>query len=118
MATGEVTSQRTKLDWARQVRQLLEADYPRATRVTLVMDNLNTHRLSSLYEAFAPEEARRLANRLEVVHTPKHGRWWNVAEVELAALEKQSIGGHIADPAELTDRVKSWEQDRNRPRSR
>jgi hypothetical protein len=110
----EATAQRTKLDWARQVRQLLDEDYPRAKRVTLVMDNLNTHRLSSLYEAFAPEDARRLANRMEVVHTPKHGSWLNVAEVELAALEKQSIGGRIADQVELTTQVKAWEQERNR----
>ena len=108
-----VTERRTRLDWAAQVRQILDVDYKRAEKITLVMDNLNTHGPASLYEAFAPAEARRLIEKLEIVYTPKHGSWLNVAEVELAVLEKQSIGGRVPDAMALTQRAKSWEQDRN-----
>jgi hypothetical protein len=109
----EVTARRTRIDWAHQVKQLIDVDYRRAERVTLVMDNLNTHDAASLYEAFAPAEARRLVEKLEVVHTPKHGSWLNVAEVELAVLEKQSIGGRVADQDALATRTKAWEKERN-----
>ena len=78
-----VTSRRTKLDFAQQMKELIEVHYPKAERVTLVMDNLNTHRLSCLYEAFPPDQARRLIEKIEVVHTPKHGSWLNRAECEL-----------------------------------
>lgn len=71
----EATERRTRLDWARQIKRLVDADYPRATKITLVMDNLNTHGAASLYEAFKPAEARRLAEKLEIVHTPRHGSW-------------------------------------------
>lgn len=77
-----VTPRRTKIDWADQVRRLVEEDYPHAERITLVMDNLNTHRLSSLYEAFEPQDTRRLAGKIEVMYTPKHGSWLNIAECE------------------------------------
>ena len=110
----EATEHRTRLDWARQVKRLVDVDYPRAEKITLVMDNLNTHGPASLYEAFKPAEARRLAERLEIVHTPKHGSWLNVAEVELAVLERQSIGGRIPDLAALSARVKAWAKGRNR----
>jgi hypothetical protein len=109
----EVTERRTRLDWAGQVRQLIDVDYPRAQKVTLVMDNLNTHGPASLYAAFEPVEARRLIDKLNIVHTPRHGSWLNVAEVELAVMEKQSIGGRVRDALTLTGRAKSWEQDRN-----
>jgi hypothetical protein len=109
----EVTEHRTRSDWAQQVRQLIDVDYKKARTVTLVMDNLNTHGPASLYEAFEPQEARRLIEKLEIVHTPKHGSWLNVAEVELAVLEKQSIGGRVPDAMALQERAKSWEQDRN-----
>lgn len=109
----EVTPRRTKIDWAQQLRHLVDIDYPKATRITLVLDNLNTHALASLYEAFEPDEARRLLEKLDLVHTPKHGSWLNVAEVELAVLEKQSIGGRVPSAAELHTRVKAWASDRN-----
>lgn len=109
----EVTERRTRRDWAGQIKQLIDVDYARAKRITLVMDNLNTHGPASLYEAFEPSEARRLMDKLEIIHTPKHGSWLNVAEVELAVMEKQSIGGRVPDTMALTGRVKSWEQDRN-----
>jgi DDE superfamily endonuclease len=110
----EATDRRTRVDWAKQVKRLVDRDYPRATKITLVMDNLNTHSLASLYEAFAPAEARRLAEKLEIVHTPKHGSWLNAAEVELAVLEKQSIGGRLPDLATLNARLKAWQKSRNR----
>lgn len=109
----EATERRTRIDWAEQVRRLIDVDYKRARRITLVMDNLNTHGPASLYEAFAPAEARRLIEKLEIVHTPKHGSWLNVAEVELAVLEKQSIGGRVADRELLATRTKAWERERN-----
>jgi hypothetical protein len=86
----EATERRTRIDWAEQVKRLIDVDYKRASKVTLVMDNLNTHGPTSLYEAFAPAEARRLIEKLEIVHTPKHGSWLNVAEVELAVLESRA----------------------------
>ena len=110
----EATERRTRLDWARQVRRLVDKDYPQARKITLVMDNLNTHSLASLYEAFEPAEARRLAEKLEIVYTPKHGSWLNVAEVELAVLEKQAIGGRLPDLAALNARLKAWQKTRNR----
>ena len=110
----EATERRTRIDWAQQIKQLVDSDYRRADRITLVMDNLNTHSPASLYEAFEPAEARRLIEKLEIVHTPKHGSWLNVAEVELAALEKQSIGGRVPDRESLSTRVKAWERERNK----
>ena len=109
----EVTERRTRLDWADQVRRLLDVDYPEAEKVRLVLDNLNTHNAASLYEAFEPAEARRLARRLEFHHTPKHGSWLNVAEVELSALSKQSLQGRIPDIEALAERVGGWSRQRN-----
>lgn len=109
----EATERRTRLDWADQIKRLIDADYKQAQKITLVMDNLNTHSPASLYEAFEPAEARRLMEKLEIVHTPKHGSWLNVAEVELAVLEKQSIGGRVSDRRELKTRVKAWQRERN-----
>lgn len=114
----EVTPRRTKIDWAQQIRHLADIDYPEAKRVTLVLDNLNTHSLASLYEAFEPAEARRLIEKIEIVHTPKHGSWLNVAEVELAVLEKQSIGGRVPNAIALQTRVKSWTRDRNNSKAK
>ena len=110
----EVTERRTRIDWAHQVKRLIDVDYKKAERITLVMDNLNTHGPASLYEAFAPAEARRLIEKLEIVYTPKHGSWLNVAEVELAVLEKQSIGGRVPDRESLSTRTRSWAHERNR----
>ena len=110
----DVTTRRTKLDFAKQMKELVDVHYPDATKITLVMDNLNTHRLSCLYEAFAPTEARRLIEKIEVVHTPKHGSWLNMAECELSVLEKQCLGERIADEATLRTRIQVWNGDRNR----
>jgi transposase len=108
-----VTSRRTKLDFAGQMKQLVDVHYPEAARITLVMDNLNTHRLSCLYEAFEPAEARRIIEKIEVVHTPKHGSWLNMAECELSVLEKQCLGDRIGDEPTLRERTETWETDRN-----
>ena len=108
-----VTIRRTKVDFARQVKELADVHYADAQKITLVMDNLNTHRLSTLYEAFEPVEARRLIERFEVVHTPKHGSWLNMAECELSVLEKQALGERVGDDTELRSRVVTWSTDRN-----
>ena len=108
-----ITERRTRTDWALQIQELLDVHYPQAERVTLVMDNLNTHSLASLYEAFEPEEARRLMGRLEVVYTPKHGSWLNMAEIELGVWSRQCIGGRVPDPAALTSQIAAWESNRN-----
>jgi hypothetical protein len=109
----EVHRRRTKQDWAHEARRLADEDYPEAERITLVLDNLNTHTPASLYETFEPAEARRLVERLEVVYTPKHGSWLNVAEVELAAMEKQCLGDRVPDAAALARRTAVWTEDRN-----
>ena len=108
-----VTSRRTKLDFAGQMKELVDVHYPKAKKITLVMDNLNTHRMSCLYEAFAPEQARRIIEKIEVVHTPKHGSWLNMAECELSVLEKQCLGERIGDEATLRQSVSIWNVDRN-----
>jgi hypothetical protein len=112
-----VTERRTKSDWAEQVRTLLDVQYVRAERVTLVLDNLNTHSLASLYEAFEPAEARRLIERLEVVYTPKHGSWLNMAEIELGVLSRQCMDGRVPDPRTLVASVDRWQKDRNASRA-
>jgi DDE superfamily endonuclease len=108
-----VTTRRTKTDFASQVKELVDVHFRRAKQITLVMDNLNTHRMSSLYEAFEPPEARRLIEKIEVVHTPKHGSWLDMAECELSVLERQALGERVGDEAELQRRVNCWEEDRN-----
>lgn len=108
-----VTTRRTKTDFASQVKELVDVHFQQARQITLVMDNLNTHRMSSLYEAFEPAEARRLIEKIEVVHTPKHGSWLDMAECELSVLEKQALGARVGDEPELRMRVNRWEDDRN-----
>ena len=109
-----VTEHHTKVDWALQVRQLLDVHYPKAKRVILVSDHLNTRDNASLYEAFDPAEARRLMGRLELVHTPKHGSWLNIAEIELNVLSRQCFCQMIGDATTLCQQVAAWESDRNR----
>jgi hypothetical protein len=104
---------RTKIDWAHQVERLLTLDYPDADKVVLVMDNLNTHTIGSLYEAFAPEKAFALAQRLEIHHTPKHGSWLNIAEIELSALTGQCLDRRIDDLTVLNTELTAWQQTTN-----
>ena len=106
-------AQRTKIDWAGQVKQLLTADHPNAETVVLVMDNLNTHGIASLYEAFAPDEAFALAQRLEIHHTPKHGSWLNIAEIELSTLARQCLDRRIGDLDVLNTELTAWQHATN-----
>lgn len=113
-----VTERRTKTDWARSIRDLLDGRYADAKVVVLVMDNLNTHSIGSLYEAFPPAEARRLARRLEIHHTPKHGSWLNIAENELSALTRQCLSRRIGTIEQMASEVEAWDQARNHKRVR
>jgi hypothetical protein len=104
---------RTRRDWAHEVDQLLTRDYPDAEKVVLVMDNLNTHSIGSLYVAFDPAKALRLAQRLEIHHTPKHGSWLNIAEIELSALTRQCLDRRIADLDVLNTELAAWQATTN-----
>jgi hypothetical protein len=108
-----VTEHRTRTDWAMQIKQMLDERYSSATKVRLVMDNLNTHNIASLYETFEPKEARRLAERLDIHHTPKHGSWLNMAEIELSVLKGQCLDRRIPDMATMQSAVAAWERNRN-----
>ena len=108
-----ITERRTRKDWAQQIKQMLDDRYPEVIKVRLVMDNLNTHNVASLYETFEPCEARRLAERLEIHYTPKHGSWLNMAEIELSVLKGQCLDRRIAEMATMQAEVATWENDRN-----
>ena len=108
-----ITERRTRKDWAQQIKEMLDERYPDAVKVRLVMDNLNTHSVASLYEAFEPGEARRLAERLDIHYTPKHGSWLNMAEIELSVLKGQCLGRRIDNMESMKAEVVAWEQDRN-----
>ena len=108
-----VTARRTKPDFAEQMKELVDVHYPQADRITLVMDNLNTHRPSCLYEAFTPAESRRLIDGIEVVPTPGHGSRLNTAECELSVLEKQVLGERVESETALRERIDIWNADRN-----
>ncbi len=101
-------STRTRTDWAHGLEHLLTVDYPDAEKVVLVMDNLNTHSIASLYQAFPPEKAYALAERLEIHHTPKHGSWLNIAEIELSCLTKQCLGRRINNLDALNTELDAW----------
>jgi hypothetical protein len=109
----EVTQRRTARDWAEFVRSMLEERYPDALKVILVADNLNTHTIASLYAAFPAEEARRLAERLEIHFTPKHGSWLNIAEIEFSAMSGQCLNRRIPEMEELKSEIAAWQNDRN-----
>jgi DDE superfamily endonuclease len=109
----EACDSRTRIDWAEQIRRLLDEDYPRARKVKLVCDNLNTHSIASLYEAFPAAEAHRLARRLEIHYTPRNGSWLNVAEIELSILSRQCLNRRIGSPDELTRELDRWQGERN-----
>jgi hypothetical protein len=108
-----VRERKTKLDWAEEVRELLEVDYPNANKVVLVCDNLNTHTIGSFYEAFPPAQARRLARRLEIHYTPKHGSWLNIAEAELSVFTRQCLDRRIPALAALRAEARHWYRERN-----
>jgi len=108
-----VTDQRTAIDWAHQIRDLVDVHYPNVQRVTLVMDNLNTHVGGSLYKAFDPQEARRILARLEIHYTPKHGSWLNMAEIELSILSRQCLDCRMPDQDTLRKKTSAWAIARN-----
>jgi hypothetical protein len=109
--------QRTRVDWAEEIRRLLDEDYPQARKVKLVCDNLNTHHIASLYEAFPAEEAHRLARRLEIHYTPRNGSWLNVAEIELNVLTDQCLDRRIPDAATMDRQLDAWSAARNARKS-
>jgi len=114
----KVTERRTKIDFAQVIRELVDEDYSQAELIVLVMDNLNTHKIASLYEAFEPAEARRLVEKLEIHYTPKHGSWLNMAETELSTLTKQCLDRRIPDPPTLRREVDAWQRARNKLKSK
>jgi hypothetical protein len=109
----EVTERKTKKDWAMFIRQIADEWYLDATRITLVMDNLATHKAAALYEAFAPAEAKRIWDRFEFIYTPKHGSWLNMAEIELNVLMGQCLNRRIDNMVTMQDEVKAWQYCRN-----
>ena len=108
-----VRPRKTAVDWADEIKELLDEDYPDVGKVVLVCDNLNTHKAASLYEAFEPKEARRLFERLEIHYTPKHGSWLNVAEIELSVFTKQCLDRRIPEIEILRQEAKAWYGRRN-----
>jgi DDE superfamily endonuclease len=109
----QVTERRTRMDWAVAMHELSDRHYPAAERITVVLDNLNTHGSASFYEAFAPEEARRLTERFEFHYTPKHGSWLNRAEIEFSVLSRQCLDRRIGEAEVLRSEVRAWQQKRN-----
>ena len=108
-----VRKQRTRNDFAAVIRELCDQLYPAAEKIVLVMDQLNTHGTASLYQAFVPSEARRLAEKLEIHHTPKHGSWLNMAEIELSILSRQCMNDYFESREQLAKRIAPWERSRN-----
>ena len=109
----QVRDRRTTRDWALFVRELIDVQYPKADKIVLVMDNLNTHSPASFYEGFEPAEAWRLSQKLEIHSTPLHGSWLNMAEIELSVLGRQALSGRIATMQQVQARVAAWQQRRN-----
>lgn len=109
----KVTKRRTKKDWAWCMRQLVDELYPEAEKIVLVMDNLNTHTKASLYEAFEPAEAKRIAGKLEIHYTPKHGSWLNMAEIEMSVLSRQCLAERMDNISRLDNEARAWAEKRN-----
>ena len=113
-----VTERRTRIDWANHIRDMLDVRYPEAEQIVLVMDNLNTHSVASLYATFPPAEALRMARRLEIHYTPKHGSWLNIAEIELSVLKRQCLAERIPEMETMRREVNAWNQARNTRQSK
>jgi hypothetical protein len=109
----KVTDQRTAKDWSNVMKDLADTHFPDVKKIHVVCDNLNTHNHASLYKTFSPREARRIANKIEIHYTPKHGSWLNMAEIELSVLSKQCLNRRIPDQEKLTSEVKAWVKQRN-----
>lgn len=112
----EVTERKTKQDWAYAIRDLVNVRFPNAEKIVLVMDNLNTHSPASLYAAFAPEEARRIVEKLEIHFTPKHGSWLDMAEIMIGILNRQCLARRLGDPITVREEIAAWERDGNEHR--
>lgn len=110
----KITDHHTKVDWAQVIKELVDEHYPEKKKIVLVMDNLNTHKVSSLYAAFKPEEARRIAERLEIHYTPKHGSWLDMAEIEIGVMARQCLNRRIPDQNTLKREIKAWQDERNK----
>jgi len=110
----KVMDQRTRKDFAECIREMVDVHYADAEKIILVLDNLNTHSEGSLYEAFEPAEARRLAEKLEIHYTPKHGSWLNMAEIEIGVLSRQCLSKYIESKERMISEVATWEQQRNK----
>ena len=108
-----IRERKTSVDWAQEIKELLDVDYPHVSKIKLVCDNLNIHKIASFYEAFEPQEARRLAKRLEIHHTPKHGSWLNIAEIEVSVFTEQCLKRRIPKIDFLRDEAKTWYKKRN-----
>jgi transposase len=109
----KVTDRRTKEDWAKCMKEIVDELYPEAETITIVMDNLNTHTPASLYDRYEPEEAKRIADKLDIQYTPKHGSWLNMAEIEFSALSRQCLKGRIPNQEKMKEQVREWENKRN-----
>jgi hypothetical protein len=114
----KVTDRRTKRDFAEIIRELIDVHYPQVERIVLVMDQLNTHTPGSLYEAFEPSEAKRLADKIEIHYTPKHGSWLNMAEIEFSVLARQCLNERMGDKDRLTRAIAAWQKERNHSATR
>ena len=114
----EVTEFKTKKDWAMFIKEIADVKYPKAKRITLVMDNYSTHAASAFYETFRPKEAKRLWDRFEFVFTPKHGSWLNMAEIELHVLNGQCLNRHISTMEIIKEEVDAWKTHRNNKNSK
>jgi len=115
---AEVTERRASLDWARQIKKLITADFPNVKKIVLVMDNLNTHTIGSLYKAFPPEEARYYRNILEIHLTPKHGSWLNMAEIEINVLVNRGLSKRVPSIEQMKKEVAAWNKARNKTASK
>ncbi len=109
----KVTDRHTKVDWAQLIKELVDEHYPEKEKIILVMDNLNTHKLGSLYEAFEPAQARRIAERLEIHYTPKHGSWLDMAEIEIGVMARQCLNRRLPDQQTLKREINAWQNVRN-----
>ena len=108
-----MTSQRTAIDFAEAMKLLVDKLYPDAEEIIVVLDNLNTHMKASLYKAFSPEEAKRIADKITLEYTPKHGSWLNMAELEFSVLSRQCLNRRIPDQESMIKEIEAWEEDRN-----
>jgi transposase len=115
---AEAMEQRTRVDWARQIKKLITSDFPKAKKIVLVMDNLNTHTIGSLYKTFPAEEARQYRNMLEIHYTPKHGSWLNMAEIEINVLVNHGLSKRVPTMQQMRKEVAAWNKDRNQRASK